>query len=162
MLVEEEGINASYEVEAASFHTLVLLELEEMKICHTSHNQRSVFPWLKSFLEKIAEKKLNKEEKVLVPAFLAGVALLMNGCYVDYLNLSGQERKIAITQVMLRMNEVQSKFRLGNINTFALWRLHSSKPYKLNRKRTVTSVRQSVQQHQEKVDKIRDEDKVIG
>ena len=90
-----------------------------------------MFPWLKPVLQKIAEKKLNAEDKVLVLAFVSGVALLMNGCYVDYLNMSSLERKLPITQVMLRMLEIQSKFKLGNINTLPLWRLHPSIPYKL-------------------------------
>lgn len=161
VLAEEEGRNYTYEIEAASLHTLVLMELEKMKICHTSHYEGSVFPWLKSVLEKIAEKNLNKEEKTLILAFVTCVALLMNGCYVDYLNLSRLERKLPLTQVMLRMLEVQCKFRLGNINTFTLWRLHPSIPYKLNLKKTST-VSQSTQQNQEQVDKIRDENELIG
>lgn len=164
VLMDEENRCASYETEAATLHTLVLCELEKWKICHTHQYEQSIFPWHKPILEKIADRKLKREEKVLVLAFLSGVALLMGGSYVDYLNLSRLERKLPITQLMLKMLEVQSKFLLNNIHTFRVWKLHPSIPYKLDIKKKAVIFNPSAQQQQKQVscEKIRDEDETAG
>lgn len=164
VLMDDKHRVTSFEKEAASVHALVLSELEKMKICHTSQYEASVFPWLKSCLEKIAEKKLNMVQKVQVLAFLSGVGLKMNGRFVDYLNLSRLERKLPVSQVMLRMMEVQCKFRLSDVNTLQLFRLHPSVPYKLCDKKRAANCGPSAEQQrtQSQREYIRDEDELSG
>lgn len=141
--------------------SLVLCELEKMKVCHTSQYECQVFPWLKPCLEKLVEKKLNKEDKVKVLAFVTRVALLMNGLYVDYLNFSRLERQLPVTQTMLRMLEIQCKFQISNINTLKLYRLHSSIPYKLYQKvKATASSDASEKPENEERQYIRDEDEM--
>lgn len=165
VLMDDDMGRTSFGTEAESLHCLVLMELERWKLCHASAYQNMVFPWLKSVLEKISAKNLKLEEKVLVLAFVSCVALLMNGRYADYYNLSRLERKLPITQVMLRMLEVLCKFRLGNVNTFPLWKLHPSIPYKLDSKPRKKLKVESVDVNQKKEctrELIRDENEMSG
>ncbi|KAH3790852.1 hypothetical protein DPMN_169060 [Dreissena polymorpha] len=108
---------------------LVLTELEKRKLCHSSKCS-GVFPWLKSVLEKIKEKKLPIESKVVILAFISCVAFFQDGRYVDYYSLNKLERDLPITQTTLKQLEIQSPFLLPGVNNVKIFRLHPSVPLK--------------------------------
>lgn len=162
VLMDNDTRSDSFETEASSIHTSVLCELEKWKICHTSQYEQNVFPWIKTVLEKIAEKNLTREDKVVVLAFVSAVAMLMNDRYVDYSNLSRLEKKMPITQFMLKMLEVQCKFLYGNVNTFRLHRLHPSIPYRLENRKARSLLPKNEKQQDVHVDHVRDDNELGG
>lgn len=93
-------------------------------------------------------------------AFVSAVALITNWRYVDYLCLSRLERKLPLTQTMLRMLEVQCKFQLGTVTTFQLWKLHPSIPHKLEPEKPASGTQRSTREAP--VPHSRDEDELTG
>lgn len=135
---DQHGLEKS---RAAELHSFVLTALERRNLCHTSIYMQSVFPWLTPVLIKIAEKKLSVDEKVHVLTFVSCLALFQQGRYVKFHALSTLELRGPLSQRVLIALEVQSKFTFPNVNTFKLYRLHPSIPWKLYLKRGVSETK---------------------
>ncbi len=130
VLSDVEDDDSSFERQAASYHCLVLSELEKRKLCHSSTYDH-VFPWIEPCLKKLPAKKLTMDETTLVVTYVTCICLIMNSRYVNYLNLSRLERLLPVSQNKLQSFEILSRFRMYGVNTVNVFRVHSSIPHKL-------------------------------
>ena len=103
-----EDDDSAMERKAGSYHVLVLSELEKRKLCHSSAYGNSIFPWIEPCLEKLPDKKFTSEETVVLLTYATCICLLMNGRYVEYLNLSRLERSLPVPQRKLQTFEILS------------------------------------------------------
>ena len=130
-----EDDDSVMERKAGSYHVLVLSELEKRKLCHSSAYGNSIFPWIKPCLEKLPDKKFTSEETVVLLTYATCICLLMNGRYVEYLNLSRLERSLPVPQRKLQTFEILSRFRLESVKTVNVFRIHPSISHSLANKR---------------------------
>ncbi|PJE77398.1 hypothetical protein CI610_03679 [invertebrate metagenome] len=82
------------------------------------------FPWVVDILERLDHLLMTPAEELDILTFTSCIALLQNGWYVNYKNLTKFESQLPITQVVMQHLEILSCFRLRGLIGMTLFRLH--------------------------------------
>lgn len=118
---------------------LVVSEVEQRKLFHSSAIAAITLPWIRPSIQKLEDLNLNQEELVTTLVFITCIARLMQGLYVDYQALAKLGKNMPVSQFILQVREILSKLSLHNFNKFRLRRLHQSIPYKLIPDKTINT-----------------------
>ena len=146
-IIGREENDVEFRSSAVVLSTLVRAALETRHIVYVSKLKKvpTTFPWIGECARKMSGENLSDEDLVKVLSFVSCVALLMNGWYVEYEQLEKLMRELPFNQYRMRDLEIQSKLLLSNFNTFKVFRLHHSIPFRM----TLLEPKTATTQHEE-------------
>ena len=139
--IEPNSDNVSDLSEAIEITEKVVNQLVKRNVIYNTKlrcfGDRYVFPWTECMLRKLrgggpSFKALNNSETIRALTFLSAVALMEQGWYVPYQELSQLEDACPLSQATLRSFEIQSQFVLCKVGRRNIWRIHPSIPIKLD------------------------------